>query len=323
LRDGAFSAVDVCYCPSGEFCPQMLFLDTYQSNPPQKYTSQQTISGNNKFPIGWFSYFGIDRTDPNILPLSNGIVDNLYSLNTNAYWWQCNNSKTGIPLYIYDNAHTESSGYDNSLYLRMPVADPIKFCLEKSLDPRQTNFIMLPGVSQTDLSNAYSVTNFPQLNPNAGGHPYPYNNIAEQTFYPYNSGITYPLYPSVGVPTEGLAPTYFGNVTHIPGYFSYIPSFPPIIATITSIVLTCDLINNKLRASKTGKAGSNVLTTQPINVPFGQDIQGQSYFSTWMPLQSNQVREQVKFTLTDQEGNLLDIRDPDVSIEVFITDVRY
>lgn len=104
---------------------------------------------------------------------------------------------------------------------------------------------------------------------------------------------------------------------------SYLPSYAPRQSNVHSICLTCDLIDNPIRSTTTHPVSSFVLSTQNIDKNFGENINGQAYFTTWIPLMANQTVNILNFTLVDQDGNLLKLEDPDVNIEVLLSDVKY
>lgn len=110
--------------------------------------------------------------------------------------------------------------------------------------------------------------------------------------------------------------TYIKNLT-IPAELS------PVLTPVHVVCLSCNKVDNPLRSTPQHQVSTFVITSQNISVEFGKDITNSNFFTTWIPLLANQNFQQMKFTLLDQEGNPLFLQDPDISIELLITDLRY
>ena len=90
-----------------------------------------------------------------------------------------------------------------------------------------------------------------------------------------------------------------------------------------SLSITCDYVYNPLRTSKTFAENTFVITSSDINVKYGEKISNDQFFNLWIPILANQQISQMTFTLTDQDGVLLHLQDPDVQVQFVLTDLRY
>lgn len=119
------------------------------------------------------------------------------------------------------------------------------------------------------------------------------------------------------IPTPG---TGFAN-----GYYviSILGDVAPNQSTTHSICLTCDFIDNPLRTNAGQNVSTFVVTTQNIDVPFGEDIAKSNLFINWIPLLGGQTLNAMKFQLLDQSGTPIILQDNDTNIELLITDLRY
>lgn len=90
-----------------------------------------------------------------------------------------------------------------------------------------------------------------------------------------------------------------------------------------SVCLSCSMVDNPLRSSVTNQVSTFIVTTQNVNVSFGNDIVNSNFFTTWIPLLQNQQFRSLTFQLTAQDGTLLNLEDVDTSIELLLTDLRY
>lgn len=97
----------------------------------------------------------------------------------------------------------------------------------------------------------------------------------------------------------------------------------PYQTPVHAVCLTCDYIDNPMRSGRNQGASTFVVTSQSVTVEFGKDIECSTFFTTWIPLLSGMTISAMKFKLTDQSGNLILLEDPDVNIELLLTDLRY
>lgn len=100
----------------------------------------------------------------------------------------------------------------------------------------------------------------------------------------------------------------------------------PVVNPVRTVVLVCqNAVDNPLRSSQEHSVPTWVITTQNINVKFGEEIVNSNFFTTWIPLIAGYTfpSRQLTFQLLDQEGNPLLLQDPDVNIELLITDLQY
>jgi hypothetical protein len=105
--------------------------------------------------------------------------------------------------------------------------------------------------------------------------------------------------------------------------YNILSNFAPLISQVHSICLTCSAIDNPLRSNIQHQVSTTVLTTQNVNVPFGQDIANSNFFTTWIPLFKNTNITTLKFQLTDQEGVPVVLQDADTNIELLISNLKY
>lgn len=104
---------------------------------------------------------------------------------------------------------------------------------------------------------------------------------------------------------------------------SQLGDLAPAQSTVHSVCLTCNYIDNPLRSTREHAVSSFVVTTQNINVKFGENIANSNFFTTWIPLLGGQTISSMTFRLTDQEGDPIILEDPDTNIELLLTDLRY
>jgi hypothetical protein len=123
-------------------------------------------------------------------------------------------------------------------------------------------------------------------------------------------------FPTRAIPAA-MQPT--GSYTVISTLSDVAPNQTPV----TSMCLTCEFVDNPMRGNSTNASGSRVLTTQNVDAPFGSTISHSNLYTVWIPLVSNQTISKMQFQLYDQEGNQLVLNDPNTTIELLITDLRY
>lgn len=149
-------------------------------------------------------------------------------------------------------------------------------------------------------------------------------------FFGLNTPVAFPVYLPFGIVAApngtkrgSSSPAPGNNVVALPDLsLQMIMDNPPEQDTVHSINLACYGVDNPLRTSG-GQISSFVITTQNINVSFGNNIVNSNFLSQWIPMCANQVFSSLVFTLTDQSGNPLILVDPDINIELLLTNVRY
>jgi len=110
-----------------------------------------------------------------------------------------------------------------------------------------------------------------------------------------------------------------------PGFtcVSELGTLPPHQTSVHAICLTCNYVDNPLRSNAQHQVSTFVITTQNINCKFGEEINNSNYYTTWIPLLANQTINSMTFKLVDQEGDEIDIQDPDSNVELILSDLRY
>lgn len=107
---------------------------------------------------------------------------------------------------------------------------------------------------------------------------------------------------------------------------SVVTDTAPRPLVVHSICLTCNMVDNSIRSTAAHHVPTYVITSQDAtNTPFGHNIQNNSLFTTWMSLVKDTPvpNRQLVFTLVDQEGRDVVLVDPDVNIELLLTNMRY
>jgi hypothetical protein len=98
----------------------------------------------------------------------------------------------------------------------------------------------------------------------------------------------------------------------------------PVQTPVHTVTLTCtNYVDNPLRSTAERSVSTFVITSQNITTEFGNDIINSNFFTTWIPLLANHQIKSLEFRLMDQEGTPLILQDPDINIELLITDLRY
>lgn len=123
-------------------------------------------------------------------------------------------------------------------------------------------------------------------------------------------------FPAMGTNVGATTPT-------VPLQYNIQSSYPPLISNIHSICLTCDVVDNPLRATTQHAVSTKVLTTQAVNGVYGSKITNTNFFTTWIPLLQNTNISNLVFQLVDQEGTPILFQDADSNIEILITNLKY
>jgi hypothetical protein len=129
--------------------------------------------------------------------------------------------------------------------------------------------------------------------------------------------------PTPAIPYQLLIPA---NNTAFPTNYTVISTLgdvAPNQSTTHSLCLTCDFIDNPLRTNAGQSVSTFVVTTQNIDVPFGEDIAKSNLFINWIPLLGGQTLNKMNFQLLNQDGTPVLLQDDDTNIELLITDLRY
>lgn len=96
---------------------------------------------------------------------------------------------------------------------------------------------------------------------------------------------------------------------------------------VHSVCLVCDgMVDNKIRSNALHNVSTFVVSTfDATSTTFGTNIKTGTAEFTWMPLAKNTTiaNRQLTFKLTDQDGDLILLQDPDVNIELLITNLIY
>ena len=130
------------------------------------------------------------------------------------------------------------------------------------------------------------------------------------------STLTGNTYPTRSIPTQN---TPSGAYTVVSTLSDVAPNQTPV----TSVCLTCEFVDNPMRGNAANSSGSRVLTTQNVDAPFGSTISHSNLYTIWIPLVSNQSISKMQFQMYDQNGNQLTLNDPNSTIELLLTDLRY
>lgn len=121
---------------------------------------------------------------------------------------------------------------------------------------------------------------------------------------------TYPISRSIPVNGTLVDTSTLGELT-------------PEVRIAHSVSITCNYVQNPLRTSKNFAENTFVIASSDINVPYGEKISNDQFFNLWIPIVANQSIAQMRFTITDQDGELLLLQDPDVQVQFTLTDLRY
>jgi hypothetical protein len=151
-------------------------------------------------------------------------------------------------------------------------------------------------------------------------------NSAIPAVTPWGTPSTYPpnpvLWPVFStLPAPRVIPAQGTNVGS--SQISILSDLAPLVSQVHSVCLTCSSIDNPLRSTQQHQVSTRVLTTQSVNVPFGENLTNSNFFTTWIPLTQNTQISQLQFQLTDQEGNTLVLQDPDTNIELLISNLKW
>lgn len=270
--------------------------------------------GNNTMGYVWFDATSSNAGDPDS-PFATGkrywivIPDGFYDLPTlNSYLQFC----------MIQNGHYLIDGNGNYVYF-------LQFVQNLTVYREQIVSYQLPN----------SLAGLPGWTAGAGVHFAGANAFPWPTpkFTLINTGLgTLNLFTYFGFtqPASAGYPIYryIPDASHPNppvGYYStsVAAESAPMATSVHSVCLTCSLIDNPLRATADHTVSTFVVTTQNVDVKFGNDIANSNFFTTWIPLLGNQTVQSLKFQLLDQEGNLIDLQDSDTNIELLLTDLRY
>lgn len=242
-----------------------------------------------------------------------------------------------MPNGYYDvttmNAYLQFTMIQNGHYLVDQNGNYVYFLeweYNISLYRLQLNTYRLPNTLPAGWSNPGAVIAFADT-ANTGNHAPWYN--PKVLFYDKSLGfLKSTLFAFFGfeainlqtLPATGLKCRVLPVATNISTQkYSLLGEDAPQQTPNHAIVLTCSMVDNPLRAPLNHDVSTLVVTTQNVTVPFGSDISNSNFFTTWIPLKQNQQFKTLVFTLTTNDGTLLQLEDVDSSVELLITDLRW
>ena len=203
----------------------------------------------------------------------------------------------------------------------------------------QINSYLLPSALPSGWQIGLTPGGVQTIHLSGGPNAYPFSTpkllLSDTNRGTSTTGDTSSLFVYLGFKETGQTspPTFpytqcFPDLAHSYPYTGYnsqsiIGDLAPAQTLVHSICLTCNYVDNPLRTTAQHAVSTFVVTTQNIIVKFGENINSSNNFTTWIPLLQGQTISQMKFALTDQDGDPVLLQDPDSNIDLFITDIRY
>lgn len=270
---------------------------------------------NNTFQYVWYD----GATAGNTPGLGNGVT---YSVTIPDGHYTISELNSFLQFSMIQNQHYLIDQYGNHVYF-------LEFCENSTLYRNQINTYRLPAALPAGWTNPGTGVRF---GPNAYG-PLGWKmpriiltdtnyGVYATSLFVYFGFLEANQTSPVSYPYQEILPPY-ANDPLVNLSEGVIGDISPQTEIAHSVTITCDYIDNQLRTASGPKTSSFIIATSDVDCKFGEYLTNSQFFTTWIPMMSGQTINQMNFKICDQDGNLLNLEDPDVNIEILLTDLRY